>query len=259
LNITSELLDAAMQSGASVDKIEAMLLQKRIDKKMHARKNSDSKCKSTRNSPLKFSQTSEERSFYLRNLKHRFWNHEVLVRVFIQNGWMNAKLADVALKTFINTIYHRVLQSKASMKKNKNVTENVRQSGGNGVKFSETFLHSFFVSYFCLDDIPKMYRQEIKAKMRQNGWRCCASQISEETLRRWCELIELLASRGANVAESEFKKVIPLQYALQLGKNTYKIISCSHKDKSEMLLPTQWNQENICVPDDIWDVLVSYL
>merc|ERR1719411_1385160 len=88
--------------------------------------------KSRKDGKLWFLQTKEERSFYLRNLKHRFWNHEVLVRVFIQNGWMNAKLADVALKTFINTIYHRVLQSKASMKKNKNVSENVRQSGGNG-------------------------------------------------------------------------------------------------------------------------------
>jgi len=179
----------------------------------------------------------------------------VLVRVFIQNGWLSSKLAEVALKTFINTIYHRVLQSKASMKKNKQITDNPRVGG---VKFSETFLHSFFVSYFCLDDIPKMYKEEIKAKRRQNG-RCYASQISEETLRRWCELIELLASRGANVAEAEFEKVIPLQYALQLGRNTYKIISSSHKIKNEQLLPAHYTEANISVPDDIWDVLVSYL
>ena len=267
LKITSDLLDAAMQSGASVDKIEAMLLQKRMDNGMcghhHHQKSENGKCKQQqqqisnkcRSSKKKFYQTTDERNFYLRNLKHRFWNHEVLVRVFIQNGWLSSKLAEVALKTFINTIYHRVLQSKASMKKNKNITENPRVGG---VKFSETFLHSFFVSYFCLDDIPKMYKQEIQAMARNNG-KCYASQISEETLRRWCELIELLASRGANVAEAEFKKVIPLQYALQLGRNTYKIISSSHKMKNEYLLPTQYHQEGVCVPDDIWDVLVSYL
>merc|ERR1712154_138935 len=150
------------------------------------------------------------------------------------------------------------LQSKASMKKNKNVTENVRQSGGNGVKFSENFLHSFFVSYFCLDDIPKMYKQEIKEKYQQNHPNY-VTQISEETLRRWCELIELLASRGANISECEFRKIIPLQYALNLGANTYQIISSPHKLKNKLLIPTKFHNENISVPDDIWDVLVSYL
>merc|ERR1712154_757873 len=154
------------------------------------------------------------------------------------------------------------LQSKASMKKNKNVTENVRQSGGNGVKFSENFLHSFFVSYFCLDDIPKMYKEEIKAlKGDQNNCddQIFVTQIAEETLRRWCELIELLASRGAHVSECEFRKIIPLQYALNLGANTYQIISSPHKLKNKLLIPTKFHNENISVPDDIWDVLVSYL
>ena len=256
LKITSDLLDAAMQSGASVDKIEAMLIQKRMDCGMLDSKYQANTAQQIKHRKFKrFYQTSEERNFYLRNLKHRFWNHEVLVRVFIQNGWLSSKLSQVAMKTFINTIYHRVLQSKASMKRNKNVSDNPRVGG---VKFSETFLHSFFVSYFCLDDIPKMYKQEIKAKARANG-KCYASQISEETLRRWCELIELLASRGANVAETEFKKVIPLQYALQLGRNTYRFISSTHKMKNEQLLPTHYYQQRISVPDDIWDVLVSYL
>jgi len=195
---------------------------------------------------LWFYQSKEERAFYLRNLKHRFWNHEVLVRVFIQNGWMTPDLAEYAMKTFIKTIYHRVLQSKAPKPKN-----------GGGVKLSESFLQSFFAEHFCLDDIPKMYREEIRK--RQRGHKQQSHHLSEETLRRWCELIELLASRGASVHSAEFGQMIPLQYALQIGRNTFKVISSTHKAKNKMFIPQQFLQENITVPDDIWDTLVSYL
>jgi len=268
LKISSDLLDAAMQSGASVDKIEAMLLQKRIDEginnkklmKKHTNNNNQNQKYHKDGKPL-FYQTKYEKNFYLRNLKHRFWNHEVLVRVFIQNGWLTSNLADIAMKTFIKTIYHRVLESKLNQYSNKqNQSRHKRSNNKHNVKFSENFLHSFFVSYFCLDDIPKMYKQEINKKMNNNNNKYTKSSIiSEETLRRWCELIELLASRGANINELEFKKVIPLQYALQLGKNTYKIISCTHSKKNNLLLPHSYQQENITVPDDIWNVLVSYL
>lgn len=195
-----------------------------------------------------FFQTAEERAFYLRNLKHRFWNHEVLVRVFIQNGWMTPDLAEYAMKTFIKTIYHRVLQSKAP-----------RPKSGGGVKMSQSFLQSFFVEHFCCDDIPKMYRQEIERQSARQKAVPQRHHLSEETLRRWCELIELLASRGAAVHCSEFGKMIPLQYALQIGRNTFKVISSSHKQKNKLFLPQQFHLENISVPDDIWDVLVSYL
>ena len=108
-----------------------------------------------------------------------------------------------------------------------------------------------------------MYKQEIKRKMDSNDYKnnkyLSSSIISEETLRRWCELIELLASRGANVNESYFNKVIPLQYALQLGKNTYKIISNTHSKKNQLFIPDSFHHQNISVPNDIWDVLVSYL
>jgi len=263
LEITDELLDAAMQSGASVDKIEAMLLQKREDDGLAAsmmpngnlaassRRGRPQRWRCRKDGKLWFFQTKEERAFYLRNLKHRFWNHEVLVRVFIQNGWLTPDLAEYAMKTFIKTIYHRVLQSKAPRPKN-----------GGGVKLSETFLQSFFAEHFCLDDIPKMYREDIRRR-RERGGKCGAAtqshHLSEETLRRWCELIELLASRGAAVHCSEFGKMIPLQYALQIGRNTFKIISSSHKAKNKLFIPEQWNHSNITVPDDIWDVLVSYL
>jgi len=253
LRITDELLDAAMQSGASVDKIEAMLLQKRADEGISAQwikgaSRRGQRWRSRKDGKLWFLQTKEERAFYLRNLKHRFWNHEVLVRVFIQNGWLTPDLAEYAMKTFIKTIYHRVLQSKAP-----------RPKSGGGVKLSESFLQSFFVEHFCLDSIPEMYREEIRRK--QSGkWRAAPSHhLSEETLRRWCELIELLASRGAAVHCSEFGQMIPLQYALQIGRNTFKLISSSHKAKSKLLIPEQFHQESISVPDDIWDVLVSYL
>jgi len=130
-----------MQSGASVDKIEAMLLQKREDDGMRRHSMSVAACRGHRgqrwrcrkDGKLWFYQSKEERAFYLRNLKHRFWNHEVLVRVFIQNGWMTPDLAEYAMKTFIKTIYHRVLQSKAP-----------KPANGGGVKLSESFLQSFF-------------------------------------------------------------------------------------------------------------------
>jgi len=268
LRITSELLDAAMQSGASVDKIEAMLLQKRRDEGIPLALNQRSSMspstlwnvKSKDKGRQRFYQTKYEKDFYLRNLKHRFWNHEVLVRVFIQNGWMTPNLADYAVKTFLKSIYRRVLQSQATTSpsgKTKTCT-----------RFSESFLHSFFVSYFCLDDIPKMYRQQIaamNAKIARGGDEAASTRhgkISEETLRRWCELVELLASRGAADGKSykaEFAQMIPLQYALKIGQNTFKIISSSHRDKNRMLIPSDFMQHNICVPDDIWDVLVGYL
>jgi len=271
LRITSELLDAAMQSGASVDKIEAMLLQKRRDEGVplvtqRPFKGSHSpslmwgsSAKAHNRGRQRFYQTKYEKDFYLRNLKHRFWNHEVLVRVFIQNGWLTPNLADYAVKTFVKSIYRRVLQSQAA----------TSPSGTTCTRFSENFLHSFFVSYFCLDDIPKMYRAQIaamNAKIAKGGDEAASTRhgkISEETLRRWCELVELLASRGAADARSyrtEFAQMIPLQYALKIGQNTFKIISSSHRDKNRMLIPEHFLREhNICVPDDIWDVLVGYL
>lgn len=260
LRITSELLDAAMQSGASVDKIEAMLLQKRRDEGVPLVTAVGSGLwKSKDRGRQRFYQTKYEKDFYLRNLKHRFWNHEVLVRVFIQNGWLTPNLADYAVKTFVKSIYRRVLQSQAA----------TSPSGTTCTRFSENFLHSFFVSYFCLDDIPKMYRAQIaamNAKIARGGDEAASTRhgkISEETLRRWCELVELLASRGAADARSyrtEFAQMIPLQYALKIGQNTFKIISSSHRDKNRMLIPEQFKVlHNICVPDDIWDVLVGYL
>merc|ERR1712130_462023 len=245
LQITADLLDTAMQSGASADKIEAMLIQKRSDDGVNI--------KQLKQKNTMFHHTKYERDFNLRNLKHRFWNHEVLVRVFIQNGWLTSNLAHIALKTFIKTIYHRVLKSKSAM-----IGNSHHQNNNAGITFSENFLHSFFVSYFCLDDIPKMYKKKIKAK-RSCDDQMFVTQIAEETLRRWCELIELLASRGADVSEYEFRKIIPLQYALKLGKNTYQIICSPHKQKNKLLIPTQFHNENISIPDDTWDVLVSYL
>ena len=267
LEITDELLDTAMQSGASVDKIEAMLLQKRIDDGIKLRFKINNNNTDNISSKCQFYQTRKEKDFYLRNLKHRFWNHEVLVRVFIQNGWLTPDLADKAMKTFIKTIYHRVLESKLNAfhsnnrhNHNNHGRRRYQQSHSNkkNVKFSENFLHSFFVSYFCLDDIPKMYKQEIQEKINQNE-QYISPQISEETLRRWCELIELLASRGANITEYSFKKCIPLQYALQIGKNTYKIISCPKSHRNKHFIPKTYDDQNIIVPDDIWDVLISYL
>lgn len=267
LKINEDLLDAAMQSGACVDKIESMLLQKRVDEGVEIAVNCNkAQQHSSSYKAKKFYHTASESNFYLRNLKHRFWNHEVLVRVFIQNGWLTPNLAETAMKTFIKTIYHRVLDSKLSFITNCNKSNQQRHSHRNGkhknIKFSENFLHSFFVSYFCLDDIPKMYKQEIRQKMKDNhhcNHKYVSPPLNEETLRRWCELIELLASRGANVHEAEFCKVIPLQYALQLGKNTYRFISSSHAHKNEQLIPYSYYQQNISVPDDIWDILVSYL
>eukprot|EP00483_Globobulimina_turgida_P003774 UN03780 len=105
-----------------------------------------------------------------------------------------------------------------------------------------------------------MYKKEIsQLKINNSNNNDCVNQISEELLRRWCELIELLASRGANVNEYEFRKIMPLQYALNIGKNTYKIISSSHKKKNMQLIPESYNQQNIHIPDDVWNILVSYL
>jgi len=252
----------------SVDKIEAMLLQKRRDEGIplvtqrncsHSHSSLMWGSSANNRGRQRFYQTKYEKDFYLRNLKHRFWNHEVLVRVFIQNGWLTPNLADYAVKTFVKSIYRRVLQSQAA----------TSPSGTTCTRFSENFLHSFFVSYFCLDDIPKMYRAQIaamNAKIAKGGAEAASTRhgkISEETLRRWCELVELLASRGAADARSyrtEFAQMIPLQYALKIGQNTFKIISSSHRDKNRMLIPEHFlSEHNICVPDDIWDVLVSYL
>jgi len=262
LRITSELLDAAMQSGASVDKIDAMLVQKRRDEgvPLVPQRSSPSMLswKSKDKGRRRFYQTKYERDFYLRNLKHRFWNHEVLVRVFVQNGWMTSSLADYAIKTFVKSIYRRVLQSKAK----------TSPSNAACTHFSEGFLRSFFVGHFGLDDIPKMYAAQIgamNAKIARGGSEAASmrhGKISDETLRRWCELVELLASRGAaegRTYRSEFALMVPLQYALSIGQNTFKIISSSHREKNRLLIPEHFAQHNICVPDDIWDVLVGYL
>jgi len=247
LSVTEDLLDAAMQSGASVDKIEAMLLQKREDEAVTV------PSRWRRNGKVAFFQTKGERSFYRRNLKHRFWSHEVLVRVFVRNGWLTPDLADFAMKTFVATIYHRVLQSTAP-----------RPNNNGGIKLTETFLTAFFADHFCRDDIPKMYREEIRRRERifqrnKKSSGTIAHHLSEETLRRWCELIELLASRGATVPDNQFAAMIPLQYALEIGSCTFKLLSASHKQKNKMLIPEHFHHQNIAVPDDIWDVLVSYL
>jgi len=235
LEITDELLDAAMQSGASVDKIEAMLLQKRRDEGTQRERGRRSGLSQKRK---RFYQTKRERAFYLRNLKHRFWNHEVLVRVFVHNHWMTADLAAYAMKTFVKTIYHRVLQSKA-----------VRTSQ---LRMDEPFLRAFFADHFGRDHVPWLLEAAGGGGGGQIRTQC--HHLSEETLRRWCQLIELLASRGA-AAGNEFERMIPLRYAQRIGQNTFQFISSSHKAKNKLLC----HLEDTTVPDDIWDVLVSYL
>merc|ERR1712202_126346 len=101
--------------------------------------------------------------------------------------------------------------------------------------------------------IPKMYSEQI-AHLEQGQDqvpRLGLGKMSEETLRRWCELVELLASRGAADGRSyraEFAQMIPPQYALQIGQNTFKIISSSHLEKNRLLVPEHFQEHNICVP-----------
>merc|ERR1712228_375878 len=184
----------------------------------------------------RFYQTKRERAFYLRNLKHRFWNHEVLVRVFVHNHWMTPDLAAFAMRTFVKTIYHRVLHSKASAQRT------------TSLKMDLPFLRSFFASHFGLDHVPYL-DSHAREKLQTQ-----CHHLSEETLRRWCQLIELLASRGA-AAGNEFERMIPMRYAQRIGRNTFHFISSSHKAKNKLLC----HLEDTTVPDDIWDVLVSYL
>eukprot|EP00488_Nonionellina_sp_1-RS-2012_P002782 TRINITY_DN561_c0_g1_i1.p1 TRINITY_DN561_c0_g1~~TRINITY_DN561_c0_g1_i1.p1 ORF type:complete len:249 (-),score=75.19 TRINITY_DN561_c0_g1_i1:230-976(-) len=232
LRITDSLLDCAMQSGACVDKIDAMLKQRRMDENIEL-----------------FCLPKYERNFYLRNLHHRLWNHEVLVRTFIQNGWLTSNLAHDAMKSFICKIYYRLLHQAM----------HAHQTSGNNN--NNSFLHSFFVSHFCLDNIPAMYRQRQRAQMRINTSDEEDEYVmNEEILRRWCELVELLASRGAKVSDNQFKRVIPLQYAYNLGRNTYRIVSYSYKNKNKLLIPDSYRiEENIVIPNDVWDITVSYL
>merc|ERR1712032_1185722 len=109
------------------------------------------------------------------------------------------------MRTFVHTIYQRVLQSKA-----------VRQGQ---LKMDQPFLTSFFKDHFDLDKVPHFPHLDKQHEETQ------CHHLSEETLRRWCQLIELLASRGASVHSTEFGQMIPLQYALQIGRNTFKVIS----------------------------------
>eukprot|EP01084_Bolivina_argentea_P003346 6272_1 len=249
LEITSELLDASIDSGASADKIGAMLLQKRIDDGVKIRK---SKCGNTLFCSMKY-----ERDFYLNNLKHKFWNHEVLLHVFIKNGWLTPDVATPALSAFVKSVYTRVLHSKLGM-----VKKHVARSKKESIELSEQFLHALFVSHFELKGIPNAYKQQLYQYQPENdGYHEAFEvyQIREAILTRWCDLVELLASRGANVNAFVFQKIIPLQYALQLGKNTFKIISSSHDMKNREYVPHSWHAQDIVIPNDVWDVTVSYL
>lgn len=302
LEITDDLLDTSMQSGASVDKIQSMLLQRRIDNNYNIKL------------LLKL-----EKNFFIRNCRLRFWNHEVLVRAFIQNGWLTKDLAQIGLNKFAVHVYDRTLNITTHHHQCTNGNINHNQVLITG--FSENFLHSFFITHYSLDSIPKMYDEHMK-KIKNNKYRkkklpidlkpkiinqdnnhnnnndvdmtnkqkqCVLMTIdpkhnhteyfdahheqkpidrtdnicfeeglekhfSARTLRRWCELIELLTSRGAKINQNRFK-LLPLRYAQNLGQNTYWIRSSSIHKKNQLLL----NSINITLPKDLWNIITFYL
>jgi len=163
--------------------------------------------------------------------------------LFDQTNWTKATvlpddLAAFAMRTFVKTIYHRVLHSKASAQRT------------TSLQMDLPFLRSFFASHFGPDSIPYLDEHGLSGLKKKNQ----CHHLSEETLRRWCQLIELLASRGA-AAGNEFERMIPMRYAQRIGQHTFQFISSSHKAKNKLLC----HLEDITVPDDIWDVLVSYL
>jgi len=244
LSVTDELLDAAMRSGSTAEKIEAMLLQRRRDR-VGAGGHSESGGEEARywkSGKLTFAHSKDEAAFFRRNLKHRLWNHEVLAAVFVRNGWLTPDLSERALSSFASTIYPRVMESTAPRRKN---------SGW--IDMNEAFLTTFFADHFGLDGVPEM----IGSRKMKKEETTRPYHLSEATLKRWCSLIELLAARGAKGAEDEFLAIAPLRYALQIGRRTFNVISASHEQRNRCLIPEQW--QSITVPDDIWDVLMGYL
>jgi hypothetical protein len=230
LQITDSLMDHAMQGGASVGKIQSMLRQRRID----------TRC-------LRLS-LKHERDFFMRNCRLRFWNHEVLVRAYIQNNWLTPALAQIGINKFAAHVYDNTMKSAST-----------HASG-----FSDHFLHSFFMSHFSLDSIPKMYAEMRKSRadtqthqphtIAFSDENCLEKTFSERTLRRWCELLELLTSRGAKISRTRFK-LLPLAFAVELGINTWWIINSSIHEKNELLM----DSIGVALPMDLWALIVHLL
>ena len=106
LPISSTLMDQAVTGGASVNKIKSLLLQKRKD---------------TKNLKLSLKQELE---FFRRNCHIRFWNHEVLVRSFLENGWLTPEIAQIGLNKFLLHIFDRAVRNRSQKKQSKKPSKN---------------------------------------------------------------------------------------------------------------------------------------
>ncbi|ETO21355.1 hypothetical protein RFI_15850 [Reticulomyxa filosa] len=79
LEVSNSLLDAAINGGSGVTKMKEMLKQRRID-----------------NSHMPtVTWIEQNKDFFIRNCQQRFWNHEVLVKAFLESGWLSTDLAQV--------------------------------------------------------------------------------------------------------------------------------------------------------------------
>lgn len=96
LELTPEVLNTAVDAGPEIEKIKAMLRQRRQD----VQNNGHSRVL--------------ERSFLERNCRRRFWNYQLPCRALAELGWLTEDLAQTAMERFSGYMVQR-LKMKTNM------------------------------------------------------------------------------------------------------------------------------------------------
>jgi len=91
LKITKQLLNLVVDSGANLDKIKIMLKQRRKDLNYDWKKIQEL-----------------EKEFFCGNCRRKFWNYELPIRAFYENGWLSREYAQIGLNRFTQYMFDRI-------------------------------------------------------------------------------------------------------------------------------------------------------
>jgi len=220
LYITDELLDAAITGGCNAEKIKEMLKQRRKD----------------HDNLSLLACTQQDQDFFVRNCKYRFWNHEILIRAFLENGWLDAELGQIALDRFANCIYDRRMKNLSI----DNDTYEMRDEND--------------IEQFCSPSYEGIRgRSTNPSSLTKHNNNNSSLPVNLKTLHRWVNVVEILTSHGAKCSSDRFALPM-LQRSVIQGTHTWNFITSSTERKNDLLI----NACNLTMPVELWHCVTSF-